>query len=202
MAQVATEATGQIRALAVTDPAAAADAAWAASGILHAAAALLDSPVLRQAADFYDRAARAPYGRIPVTTPAGNQLRYAARLLGALAWLTRDPVLTPIVLVTRLAALAEAVAHLRDAQQRAAQATAARASAEWLHAAARQFPAPATRQPPTPRPRAAAQLAGLSFPQPGPGHSPPTAGQPRPGLSAPRPVRRPSPPPRRPGPGP
>jgi len=54
------EATGQIRALAGTDPAAATDAAWAASGILHAAAALLDSLVLRQAADFYDRAARAP----------------------------------------------------------------------------------------------------------------------------------------------
>ena len=40
-----------------------ADAAWAAADTLHAAAAALGSRVLRQAADSYDRAARAPYGR-------------------------------------------------------------------------------------------------------------------------------------------
>ncbi len=196
-ARVAAEATGQIRALAGTDQAAAADAAWAASDVLHAAAALLGSRVLRQAADFYDRAARAPYGRIPTLTPAGNQLRQAARLLGALRYLTRDPALTPIVLITRLAALAEAVAQLRDAQQQAAQAAAARASAGHLHAAARLAPA----RPPTPQPQTAAHLAGLSFPQPsGPGRRP-SPGQPRPGQPTPRPPLRPSPPRRR-GPAP
>ena len=50
------------------DPAAAADAAWAAAGTLHVAAAALGSRILRQAADAYDRAARAPYGRIPPPT--------------------------------------------------------------------------------------------------------------------------------------
>jgi hypothetical protein len=53
------------------------------------AAAALGSRILRQAADAYDRAARAPYGRIPAPGPAGNQLRQAARLISAfarLAW--------------------------------------------------------------------------------------------------------------------
>ena len=63
--RVAADAAAQIRTLAWTDPAAAADAAWATSDTLHVAAAVLGSRILRQAADAYDRAARAPYGRIP-----------------------------------------------------------------------------------------------------------------------------------------
>ncbi len=59
----------------------AADAAWAAADTLHAAAAALGSRVLRQAADSYDRAARAPYGRIPAPGQPGNNLRRTARLL-------------------------------------------------------------------------------------------------------------------------
>jgi hypothetical protein len=197
-AQVAADATAQIRALAGTNPAAAADAAWAASDTLHVAAAALGSPALRQAADTYDRAARVPYGRIPAPSPAGNQLRHAARLIGALAYLTRDPALMPLVLITRLAALAEAVAELRRAQQHAVQAAAARTAAQRLHAAARS--APGVQQPANPRPRSAARLADESFPQPFrsvPRKPPP--GQPRPGHS-PRPGRGPAPPrPRGPG---
>ena len=124
-ARSASQAAAQIRALAGTDPAAAADAAWAASDTLHAAAAALGSRILRQAADAYDRAARAPYARIPAPTPAGNSLRRAARLIAAFAYLTKDPSLAPIVLLTRLASLAEAVAGLRQAQQHAAQAAGA-----------------------------------------------------------------------------
>ena len=115
-ARAAEDAAARIRLLAGTDPAAAADAAWAASDTLHMAAAALGSRILRQAADAYDRAARPPYARIPSPTPAGNQLRRAARLITAFAHLTKDPALTPIVLLTRLAALAEAVAGLRQAQ--------------------------------------------------------------------------------------
>jgi len=59
-----------------------------------------------------------------------------------------------------LAALAEAVAELRDAQRDAAQAAAARAAAERLYAAARSTP-PAQ---PTQRPTPPAQLAGQSSP--------------------------------------
>ena len=125
-ARAADEAAAQIRALAGTDPAAAADAAWAASDTLHAAAAALGSRVLRQAADAYDRAARAPYGAHPRPDPGREQPapRRPADLRVRLP--RQDPSLAPIVLIIRLAALAEAVAELRQAQQRAAQAAAAR----------------------------------------------------------------------------
>ena len=190
--RVAADATAQIRNLAWTDPAAAADAAWATSDTLHVAAATLGSRILRQAADAYDRAARSPYGRIPPPTPAGNRLRQAARLLSAFAYLTGDRSMAPIVLITKLAALAEAVAELRDAQQHAAQAAAARAAAERLYAAAR--PAPPAQPHPAPRASTAAQLAGLSFPQPArPAPQPAAPGQPGPDPGGP-PARRPSPP--------
>ena len=176
--------------MARADPDAAADAAWATSDTLHAAAAVLGSRILRQAADAYDRAARPPYGRVPLPTPAGNQLRQAARLLSAFACLTGDRSMAPIMLITRLAALAEAVAELRDAQQHAAQAAAARAAAERLYAAARPGP-PA--QPRSAQPaNTAAQLAGQSFPPPA--TRPPTPGQPDPAPGGPPPVRRPPPP--------
>jgi hypothetical protein len=189
----AADATAQIRNLAWTDPAAAADAAWATSDTLHVAAALLGSRILRRAADAYDRAARPPYGRIPPPSPAGNHLRQAARLLSALAYLTSDRSMAPIVLITRLAALAEAVAELRDAQQHAAQAAAAHAAAEQLYAAAR--PVPPAQPRPAQRASTAAQLAGQSFPQSArPATRPATPGQPGPAPGAPPPVPRPPPP--------
>ena len=49
----AARATRTIRSCAFTDPAAAADAAWAASDTLHVAADVLGSQTLRQAADSY-----------------------------------------------------------------------------------------------------------------------------------------------------
>ena len=196
--RTAADATAQIRTLTGTNPAAADDAAWATSDTLHVAAAMLGSRILRQAADAYDRAARSPYGRIPPPSPVGNRLRQAARLTSAFAYLTQDRSMAPILLITKLAALAEAVAELRQSQQHAAQAAAALRAAEHLHAAA--CPAP----PPRPAPRAstAAQLAGLSFPAPArPAARPPAPGQPGPDLDGPRPPRRPSPPrPRRPSP--
>ena len=192
-ARVAADAAAQIRNLAGTDPAAVTDAAWATSDTLHVAAAVLGSRILRQAADAYDRAARSPYGRIPPPTPAGNRLRQAARLLSAFAYLTGDRSMAPIVLITKLAALAEAVAELRDAQQHAAQAAAARAAAERLYAAAR--PAPPAQPRPAPRASTAAQLAGLSFPQPArPAPQSAAPGQPGPDPDDPPPARRPSPP--------
>ncbi len=185
-AQVAAEAAAQIRA----DPAAADGTAWAASDALHVAAAALGCRILRQAADAYDRAARAPYGRIPAPTPAGNRLRQAARVMSAFACLTSDRTLMPVIVITRLAALAEAVADLRESQQRAAQA----AAAERLYAAAR--PAPAARPDASPRARTAADLAATSFLGP---PVPARSAQPAPGQhgadqSAPRPARRPGPP--------
>ena len=71
-ARTAHDARERIRRCAATDPAAAADAAWAASDTLHAAAAVLGSRVIRQAADSYARAARVPYARIPHRTQEGT----------------------------------------------------------------------------------------------------------------------------------
>ena len=87
-----------------------------------------------------------PTGGYPAPTPAGNQLRHAARLISAYAYLTGDRTLTPIVLLVRLAALAEAVAELRESQQRAAQAAAALRAARHLRTATRPARRPATRQ--------------------------------------------------------
>jgi hypothetical protein len=101
-------------------------------------------------------------------TRAGSPRRRTGvgRLPPAFACLTGDRSMAPIMLITRLAALAEAVAGLRDAQQHAAQAAAARAAAERLYAAAR--PAPPAQPRPAQRASTAAQLARLSFPsQPG-----------------------------------
>jgi hypothetical protein len=189
---VAADAAAQIRNLAWTDPAAAADAAWATSDTLHVAAAMLGSRILSQAADAYDRAARSPYGRIPPPTPMGNRLRQAARLISAFACLTQDRSMAPVVLITKLAALAEAVAELRESQHHAAQAAAALRAAERLYAVARPAPAPPR---PAPRASTAAQLASLSFPKPGrPGQRPPAPGQPGHDQGGRRPPRRPSPP--------
>jgi hypothetical protein len=135
-------ATAHIRTMTAGTQDGAADAAWAAAGTMHVAAALLGSRVLRQAADAYDRAARPPWARIPPPTPAGDSLRSAARILSALAHVT-DPALRPAVFIARLAALAEAVARMRESQHRAVQAASALAAARHLHAA-RPTPALAT----------------------------------------------------------
>ena len=191
-ARAAEDAAAWIRLLSGTDPAAAADAAWAASDTLHVAAAALGSRILRQAADAYDRAARAPYARIPAPTPAGNQLRRAARLITAFAYLTKDPSLTPIVLLTRLAALAEAVAGLRESQRHAAQADSALHAARQLHAAAATPATQSTRQPA--RAASPAALAGTAFPQasrpPHPDSPAPSPHRPGPRAPAPSPRRR------------
>ena len=173
VAQAVDHASAHIRGLlAGDDPGAAADAAWATSDTLHAAAAALGSRILRQAADAYDRAARAPYGRTPAPTPAGDGLRRAARLLSAYGYITSDPSFRPLVLIIRLAVLAEAVADLRQSQQHAAQAAGALRAAQQLHAARGIYAAPAAAgQRPA---RSAATLADAGFPvppRPGPGHA-------------------------------
>jgi HPt (histidine-containing phosphotransfer) domain-containing protein len=159
-ARTAADATSRIRYYTATgNPAAAADAACAASDALHTAAAALGSRALRRAADELDRAARQPWGRIPVPTPAGNQLRHAARIISAYAYLTQERWLTSVVLIVQLAALAEAIAELRRSQQRAAQAAAGLRAARHLRTATRPAPTglppgrPATATaPPAPKP--------------------------------------------------
>jgi hypothetical protein len=164
-ARTAGDAAAQIRQLtAAGDPVAAADAAWAAGDTLHVAAAVVGSRVIRQAAAAYDRAARAPYGRIPRPTRTGNSLRRTARLLSAAALIGHDRTLAQVALITRLAALTDAVADFRQAQKYAAQAFAARQAAEHLHAAAGQASMPFTAR--RAEPTAATDLAGEAFPAP------------------------------------
>jgi len=137
-ARQARAATEHIRRCAMTDPRAAADAAWAAADTLHAAARALRNPHLRCAAGSYDRAARAAYGRIPARSHDGDQLRRTARMIALAGNLTGDNTLMAIALVAQLVALAAAVAELRQAQRHAAQAAAARATAAHLRTAITQ----------------------------------------------------------------
>ncbi len=184
-----------IRCCAYTDPAAAADAAWAAADALHVAARVLRSPELRRAAGCYDRAARAQHGQIPRATRQGDQLRAAARLMARAGQVTGDATLVTVALVANLMALAAAVAELRETQQRAAQAAAARAAASHLDAACardhsrlRRQGRAEDRQPS--RPRTAAALARSDFQAPSrPTHPTPAS----PDRSLPRLAQRPLP---------
>ena len=199
-ARQAGAAAEHIRHAARHDPAQAADAAWAAADVLHAAAKALHSPDLQRAADSYDRAARARYGRIPPATSAGHQLRAAAQLIAMTGQVTGDTTLIAIALAANLAALAVAVAELRQAQQHAAQAAAAQAASMRLCAVS--SPVRAGRRRHQDRRRSTLTAAGVArgdFPVP----SPPARPTPPPGHAADR--RRPAPgaaPSRRSGPGP
>jgi hypothetical protein len=187
-ARTAHDARDRIRRCAATDPAAAADAAWAASDTLHAAAAALGSRVIRQAADSYARAARAPYARIPRRTPAGTGLRQAARLLSRATLTGHVPAHAQAQLVTQLAALVDAVTELRQAQRHAAQAAAARRAAEHLHAERRRL----TRRTES-RATRSARLAADDFPAT-PWATVRATGAQQPAWTGPRASRGPTPP--------
>jgi hypothetical protein len=136
--QQATAATEHIRRSAGSDPAAAADTAWAAAATFHAAARAIRDPALRNAADTYDRAARMAYGKIPRRTSEGDGLRATARLLAMAGGDTDGAMHAAVALAASLVSLATAVGELRQAQQHAAQAAAARQAAEHLYARLRQ----------------------------------------------------------------
>ncbi len=117
--------------------------------------------------------------------------------------ITGDTTLAAIALMANLAALAAAVAALRQVQQRAAQAAAARLTAEHLHAVEAQARtrvpgfAQAADAPPRTRRGNAADLARRDSP------AVPRPGRPLPAGPAPaRPGPRYAPtPPKRAGPG-
>ncbi len=195
-------AAEHIRRCAAGDPGQAADAAWAAADTLHAAARATGSPALRRAADGYDRAARAGYGRIPCRTREGSQLRAAARLLALAGGVAGGTTLAAAALAANLVALVVAVAELREAQRHAAQAAAARAAAGHLHVARGQNrpPGPSAARARAPHPgqaAAAARIAGRDFPAP---PQPRRAAAAAPAASGPRSRGGPLPP-RRAGPG-
>jgi hypothetical protein len=157
-ARQAAAAAEHIRRSARGDPAGAADAAWAAADTLHVAARALRSAELRRAADAYDRAARAQYGRIPGRTPQGSQLRAAARLTALTGQVTGDATLATIALIANLV-------RAGDSRRRAARGPAthgAGGSGPYRgHAAAGRWRSSSlTRAASWPRTCAPAQLAG------------------------------------------
>jgi hypothetical protein len=200
-ARQAEAAADQIRRSAGGDPTAAADTAWAAAAAFHATARAIRDPALRRAADTFDRAARAAYGKIPYRTTEGDRLRAAARLLAMAGSSEADTLPTALHLAASLVRLAGAVSELRQAQRHAAQAAAARKAAEGLHAVLSRSRAGAaalgipTQARPNQTIRKPGDAARLDFPvpfQPGPlapqssGHvAPQPSPRPRPTPNAP-----------------
>jgi hypothetical protein len=139
----------------------AAPAPGVASAVAYAAADLLSATAhawegrtggpLSDAAEWFDRAAHDLHGRVPArwVSQAGH-LRAMARLIAVMGTVSRDrDTLAALHLIYTLAALAESLADLRQAQERLHQARAARHAAGQL----RQYQAPAGRAG---RPRAVA----------------------------------------------
>lgn len=142
---VSGQAAAEVALLAVTDPAAAADIAHATGRMLAATARVVEGRAggpLTRAADTYDRAAREVHGRIPARHDLGAGLRAVARLIALTGRAGRDETVQVLALITALTALADAVADLRHAQARAAQATAARQAAGQLRATTTPVPPP------------------------------------------------------------
>ncbi|MFA1551789.1 relaxase/mobilization nuclease domain-containing protein [Actinomadura chokoriensis] len=170
-ARAAAYATSQIRRHLATDPYAAEDACWAASDALHAAGKATGNHHLRRAADAYERAARAPYGRIPRPTSAGNALRTAAWLLSQAGGQDRTTV-SVLLLVSRLLTLLETIEQIRLLQQRQEQADAARRAHRHLEQARTAAgPQPGSQRDVHPVP-SQVRLAMAAFPTPwapGPG---------------------------------
>jgi hypothetical protein len=111
-------------------------AATAASHVLHAVSRLVEGkrggPV-RAAAEDYDRASRPPRRHWPTTTPTSRALHGAARGLLKARVAQRQDLRQLLRLMEQLVALAETVTLLRQAQQQAARAGAARRAAEQLN---------------------------------------------------------------------
>ncbi|TDD89516.1 hypothetical protein E1293_04720 [Actinomadura darangshiensis] len=173
-ARAAATATWQMHH--IQDPAVRADLAAAAADVLHVTAGITGNRELVDAADFYDRATREPYGYQPPHTPYGANLRTVARALALSEIQGRRghrPSLAGVLfhLIVQLAALIEAIAEFRQLQQRAAQATAARRAAAQLTSISRptqRLPTPTLprMQPNLTAEQNAARLAATSFPIP------------------------------------
>ncbi len=135
--------TLEIRRLAATDPGAAADVAHATADVLAVTARVAEGRrggPITEAADAYERAGRELWGRTPSASTPGNGLRAAARVLAMTGRAGRDETTQLWHLLAALATLTDAVAVLRDAQSRAAQAAAARDAAQRLRAVAPERP--------------------------------------------------------------
>ncbi len=138
-------ASEHIAASVGSDPSGAADAAWAASDFLAAAGRVVEGRrggPLTQAAQTYDQAARELHGRVPAPTAAGTGLRAAGRLLLSAQVALPSEIKQLLALMAQLSALTDAVTRLREAQDRAGQAFAARQAAQALRAVPARYAGP------------------------------------------------------------
>ena len=138
----ARRASEHIAGSASSDPAAAADAAWAASDFLAAASRVVEGRrggPLTEAAQTYDQAARELHGKVPAPTAAGTGLRVAGRLLMSAQVAQPSETKQLLALMAQLATLTDAVTWLREAQERAGQARAAREAAQGLRVATAHY---------------------------------------------------------------
>ena len=136
--RTATAAALEVRRLAPHSPGAAADVAHAASDSLSVLAHVVEGRrggPLSDAANAYDRAARECWSRTSPPRTAGNQLRRTARMLHQLGRVSDTETAAVLALVVELIQLVEEVARLREQQQRAAQAAAARHAVARLEGA-------------------------------------------------------------------
>lgn len=169
-------ATEEIGRLTDTDPEAATTTAQAAGDVLASAARSVhgtrEGP-LTEASDSFDRAAREPYVQLPTAPPShrAEGLRSLSRLLALAGRISGgDDALAAAKLVVDLAALAESLAELREAQHRIHQARAARQAAAMLRAhASTGTAAPLRGDASTPR-----RAAGPRRPRPRPATPPAT----------------------------
>ena len=181
--EAAQAAAAHITGAARSDPGSAADAAWAAADLLAAAGRVVEGRrggPLTDAAGQYERAARELFGATPTPTPAGRGLRHAGRLLSALRVGKPSETAQLRGLLAQLVTLTDTVARLRQTQQRAAQAAAARAAAEHLTVAAGRYDRPAW----TPTGDVSRQHLDTVPPVALPGHSRRSAAQPARGRRA------------------
>jgi hypothetical protein len=127
-----------LRRLSGHDPVGAADLAEAAADVMAVTANVVEGRTggpLTDAAAAFDRASRDLHAGPPAArrlSSAGQGLRAVARLLALTGSAQRDETAQVLALVAALAALADALAALRLAQERAAQAEAATAAARTL----------------------------------------------------------------------
>lgn len=132
-------AAEEMRRTARSDPAAAQAAAEAAADTLRAVAFAVEGRrggPLTDAAEVFDRAARARYRETGRATTRSYRMRAMSRLVSLMGRTSGDAdTLAALHLVLDLAALGDTVARLRDAQQRLHQAQAAREAAAALRAA-------------------------------------------------------------------
>lgn len=118
-------------------PGAGADAAWASADHVASAARLIEGRrggPLTEAARAFERAGREAWGRVPEPSAAGHGVRTGTRLLGLINTVLPGESRRVLALMAQLAALADTLTRLREAQGRADQAAAARAAATAINA--------------------------------------------------------------------